>query len=184
MPLGYAIWIIITNYYHELLLWTLRSFSNLEKSPRTECPNGWESAKLGKTYSFQIHSNFPLTFPRTTFVTIGSWESDVKQDTFAFVLQWTQQCLAHTHFVIWASHRRRHPQWSESRQNIRLCSMASSASTPTWLTARPRIPPLQQVMRFSVSIHQWLYSPLLGLGLFFSFVIFLYTDGRTPWTSD
>jgi hypothetical protein len=33
-------------------------------------------------------------------------------------------------------------------------------------------------------IHQWLYSPLLGPGLFFSFVIFFYTDGRTPWTSD
>jgi hypothetical protein len=33
-------------------------------------------------------------------------------------------------------------------------------------------------------IHQWLYSPLLGLGLFFSFVIFFYTVGRTPWTSD
>jgi hypothetical protein len=33
-------------------------------------------------------------------------------------------------------------------------------------------------------IHPWLYSPLLGPGLFFSFVIFLYTDGRTPWTSD
>jgi hypothetical protein len=31
-------------------------------------------------------------------------------------------------------------------------------------------------------IHQRLYSPLLGPGLFFSFVI--YTDGRTPWTSD
>jgi hypothetical protein len=29
----------------------------------------------------------------------------------------------------------------------------------------------------------WLYSPLLGLGLFFSFLI-IYTDGRTPWTSD
>jgi hypothetical protein len=33
-------------------------------------------------------------------------------------------------------------------------------------------------------IHQWLYSPLLGPGLFFSSVIFFYTDGRTPWTSD
>jgi hypothetical protein len=27
-------------------------------------------------------------------------------------------------------------------------------------------------------IHQWLYSPLLGPGLFFSCVIFFYTDGR------
>jgi hypothetical protein len=31
--------------------------------------------------------------------------------------------------------------------------------------------------------HQWLYSPLLGPGLFLSFVIF-FTDGRTPWTRD
>jgi hypothetical protein len=29
----------------------------------------------------------------------------------------------------------------------------------------------------------WLYSPLLGLCRFFSFVI-LYTIGRTPWTGD
>jgi hypothetical protein len=29
-----------------------------------------------------------------------------------------------------------------------------------------------------------LYSPLLGPGLFFSFVFFFYTDGRTSWTSD
>jgi hypothetical protein len=29
----------------------------------------------------------------------------------------------------------------------------------------------------------WLYSPLLGLGPFFSFLIF-YTDGRTPWTGN
>jgi hypothetical protein len=33
-------------------------------------------------------------------------------------------------------------------------------------------------------ICQWLYSPLLGPSLFFSFVIIFYTDGRTPWTSD
>jgi hypothetical protein len=33
-------------------------------------------------------------------------------------------------------------------------------------------------------IHQWLYSPLLGPDIFFSFVIFFYADGRTPWTSD
>jgi hypothetical protein len=33
-------------------------------------------------------------------------------------------------------------------------------------------------------IHQWLYSPLLGPGLFFSFVIFFYKVGTTPWTSD
>jgi hypothetical protein len=29
----------------------------------------------------------------------------------------------------------------------------------------------------------WLYSPLLGLGCFFSFLI-LYTVSRTPWTGD
>jgi hypothetical protein len=33
------------------------------------------------------------------------------------------------------------------------------------------------------SIYLWLYSPLLGVGHFFSFLI-LYTDGRTPWTGD
>jgi hypothetical protein len=33
------------------------------------------------------------------------------------------------------------------------------------------------------SIQQWLYSPLLGPGCFFSFVI-PYTAGRTPWTGD
>jgi hypothetical protein len=32
-------------------------------------------------------------------------------------------------------------------------------------------------------IHQWLYSPLLGPGPFYSFVI-LYTVDRTPWTGD
>jgi hypothetical protein len=36
---------------------------------------------------------------------------------------------------------------------------------------------------YSSFIHQWLYSPLLGPGLFFIFVIF-FTDGRTPWTGD
>jgi hypothetical protein len=33
-------------------------------------------------------------------------------------------------------------------------------------------------------IHQWIYSPLLGPGLLFSFVIFFTQDGRTPWTGD
>jgi hypothetical protein len=33
------------------------------------------------------------------------------------------------------------------------------------------------------SILLWLYSPLLGLGRFFSFLI-LYTVGRTAWTED
>jgi hypothetical protein len=32
-------------------------------------------------------------------------------------------------------------------------------------------------------IYLWLYSPLLGLGRFFSFLIF-YTVGRSPWTGD
>jgi hypothetical protein len=34
-----------------------------------------------------------------------------------------------------------------------------------------------------LSICLWLYSPLLDLGRFFSFLI-LYTVGRTPWTGD
>jgi hypothetical protein len=34
-----------------------------------------------------------------------------------------------------------------------------------------------------LSIYLRLYNPLLGLGRFFSFLIF-YTVGRTPWTSD
>jgi hypothetical protein len=32
--------------------------------------------------------------------------------------------------------------------------------------------------------HHWLYSPLFGPGLFFSFVIFIYTDNRAPWMID
>jgi hypothetical protein len=32
-------------------------------------------------------------------------------------------------------------------------------------------------------IRQWLYSPLLDLGRFFSFLIF-YRVARTPWTGD
>jgi hypothetical protein len=37
---------------------------------------------------------------------------------------------------------------------------------------------------FHSFVHQWLYSPLWGPGLFFSFVIFFYTDGATTWTGD
>jgi hypothetical protein len=33
-------------------------------------------------------------------------------------------------------------------------------------------------------IHEWLYSPLLGPDLFFTFLILFYIDGRTPWTGD
>jgi hypothetical protein len=33
------------------------------------------------------------------------------------------------------------------------------------------------------SVYLWLYSPLLRLGCFFSFLI-LYAVGRTPWTGD
>jgi hypothetical protein len=32
-------------------------------------------------------------------------------------------------------------------------------------------------------IHQWLYSPLLGAGRYYSFVI-ICRGGRTPWTED
>jgi hypothetical protein len=35
----------------------------------------------------------------------------------------------------------------------------------------------------SLSLYLWLYSPLLGLGRFFSFLIF-YRVGRTPWKGD
>jgi hypothetical protein len=37
---------------------------------------------------------------------------------------------------------------------------------------------------FIHSFIEWFYSNLLGPGLFFSFVIFFYTDGRAPWTRD
>jgi hypothetical protein len=37
--------------------------------------------------------------------------------------------------------------------------------------------------RHSWTIYLWLYSPLLGLGLYFSFLL-LYTFGRTRWTGD
>jgi hypothetical protein len=33
------------------------------------------------------------------------------------------------------------------------------------------------------AMYLWFYSPLLGLGRFFSFLIF-FTVGRTPWTGD
>jgi hypothetical protein len=39
------------------------------------------------------------------------------------------------------------------------------------------------LLNSQISIYLWLYSPLLDLGLFFSFLI-VYTVGRTPWTSD
>jgi hypothetical protein len=35
----------------------------------------------------------------------------------------------------------------------------------------------------NLSVYQWLHSPLLGLGRFFSSLIF-YSVGRTPWTGD
>jgi hypothetical protein len=35
----------------------------------------------------------------------------------------------------------------------------------------------------STSVYLWLYSPFLGLGRFFSFLIF-YTVGKTPWAGD
>jgi hypothetical protein len=41
----------------------------------------------------------------------------------------------------------------------------------------------QQHHLVHLSIYLWLYSPLLDLGRFFSFII-LYTVGRTPWTWD
>jgi hypothetical protein len=38
-------------------------------------------------------------------------------------------------------------------------------------------------LNFKMIISLCLYSPVLGLGRFFSFLI-LYTVGRTPWTGD
>jgi hypothetical protein len=38
-------------------------------------------------------------------------------------------------------------------------------------------------MRIYLSIYVWLYSSLLNLGCFFSFLIF-YTVGRIPWMGD
>jgi hypothetical protein len=49
-------------------------------------------------------------------------------------------------------------------------------------SVRPSIPPSIHPPTHP-SIHLWLYSPLLDLGKFLSFLIF-YTDGRTPWTGD
>jgi hypothetical protein len=55
-----------------------------------------------------------------------------------------------------------------------------------------KVKPRKQAASFlkpSISNHPiatillWLYSPFLGLGRFFSFLI-LYTVGRTPWTGD
>jgi hypothetical protein len=43
---------------------------------------------------------------------------------------------------------------------------------------------ISNMFSFIISfIHQWVYSPLLGSGRFFSFVI-LYRVRRTPWTGD
>jgi hypothetical protein len=46
-------------------------------------------------------------------------------------------------------------------------------------TACPKHGPV----RHKIIIYLWLYSPLLGLGRFFSFFIF-YTVGKSPWTGD
>jgi hypothetical protein len=43
---------------------------------------------------------------------------------------------------------------------------------------------ISEVVLIHSFVHRWSYSPLLGPGLFFSFVIFFYTDGRIPLTSD
>jgi hypothetical protein len=42
---------------------------------------------------------------------------------------------------------------------------------------------MQSIKSVRLPIHLWLYSPLLNLGPFFSFLI-LYRVGRTPWTGD
>jgi hypothetical protein len=40
-----------------------------------------------------------------------------------------------------------------------------------------------ETLSIYLSIYLWLYSPLLGLDRFFSFLIF-YTNGRTAWMGD
>jgi hypothetical protein len=64
----------------------------------------------------------------------------------------------------------RRPQWYSAMRYVALL--------PRWVRK------LYCQTTYDSFIHQWLYSPLLGPGLFFSVVIFFYTDGRTPWTSD
>jgi hypothetical protein len=53
------------------------------------------------------------------------------------------------------------------------CSQTST-DLPTYLSTYPHT---------YLPVYLWFYSPLLGLGRFFSFLIF-YIVSRTPWTSD
>jgi hypothetical protein len=68
-----------------------------------------------------------------------------------------------------------------------LATFGKTLLPPCLSSLRKRnVPPKRQYTYRStrhVSIYQWLYIPLLGLGRFFSFFIF-YTVGRTPWTGD
>jgi hypothetical protein len=44
--------------------------------------------------------------------------------------------------------------------------------TPSWRSAE------------FIKQRDFIYYSLLGPGIFFSFILFFYTDGRTPWTGD
>jgi hypothetical protein len=54
----------------------------------------------------------------------------------------------------------------------------------SWVCSRADLNAIVKKYFIRSFIHQWLYSPLLGSGLFLNSVIFFYTDVRTPWTSD
>jgi hypothetical protein len=64
-----------------------------------------------------------------------------------------------------------------------LLPWAVQGKTHFTITIQLRLITRNRLVLFSC-IHQWLHSLLLGPGLFFSFVIFSYTVGRIPWTSD
>jgi hypothetical protein len=76
--------------------------------------------------------------------------------------------------------------WNSSKSYFKIHFLPHrkhTASELQWLTLFRVIIPVTESIYLSISICQWLYSPLLGVGSFFGFLI-LYTVGRTPWTWD
>jgi hypothetical protein len=65
--------------------------------------------------------------------------------------------------------------------NIITAATATATATTTTTTLYPSIHP--SIYRSIFLICLWLYSPLLDLGRFFSFLI-LYRVSRAPWTGD